>query len=64
MRPKLASALFLLIALGNPIYAQSQEDKISCEDKHKEGAEVCEDGKCKMEREMTDSNRELLPEKK
>ena len=86
MRAKLAWALFLLIALGNPIYAQSpcleclkatqdelkkclsnavsHEDKRSCEDKHKEGAEVCPNGKCKMERERKDSNREVLTEKR
>lgn len=44
--------------------AISQEDKISCEAKQKEGAEVCQNGECKIEREKKDTSREVFPEKK
>jgi hypothetical protein len=86
MNVKLGIGLFLLIAIGSPVHAQSpcseclratqeelkkcldnaisQEDKNSCEDKQKEGVRVCQNGKCKIEREMKDNSREVLPEKK
>ena len=83
MNVKVAIGLFLLLAIGSSVHAQSpcleclkatqeelkkclsnaisQEDKISCEDKQKEGAAVCENGECKIEREKKDSSREVLP---
>jgi len=86
MNVKVAIGLFLLIAIGSSVHAQSpcleclkatqeelkkclnnaisQEDKNACEDKQKEGVTVCENGKCRIEREKKDTSREVLPEKK
>ena len=44
--------------------AISQEDKISCEDKQQAQAKVCENGECKLEREIRDKSNEAPPEKK
>lgn len=86
MNVKVAIGLFLLMAIGSSVRAQSpcleclkatqeelkkclnnaisQEDKNSCEDKQKEGAAVCENGECRVEREKKDTSRGVLPEKK
>ena len=43
--------------------ANSEEDKISCDQSHQAQIKVCEDGECKIERDERDKRNEVLPER-
>ena len=45
-------------------HAISQEDKKSCAEKQEAQAKICENGECKLERDIRDTRNEVLPKKK